>query len=85
MKFKSLQIIFIFLIANFFVGSGMAQETWILTLEESINIALGKSYNAKRLEESLTSSRMNLKAAEASFKSNGQLVFSSLPEFQEGM
>lgn len=85
MKFKSLQIIFIFLIANFFVGSGMAQETWILTLEESINIALGKSYNAKRLEESLTSSRMNLKAAEASFKSNGQLVFSSLPEFQEGI
>lgn len=85
MIFKSRQIILIFLTANFFLGTAFAQDTRILTLDESINIALGKSYNAKRLEESLTSSRMNLKAAEASFKSNGQLVFSSLPEYQQGV
>jgi outer membrane protein TolC len=60
-----------------------AQETRLLTLEESINIALGKSYQVKQLEQSLVNSRMSLQAARASFKSNGQLVFSSLPNYQQ--
>lgn len=60
-----------------------AQTARVLTLEESINIALGKSYQVKQLEQSLTNSRMNLQAARASFKSNGQLIFSSLPNYQQ--
>ncbi len=59
------------------------QSARVLTLEESLNIALGKSYQVKQLEQSLLNSRMNLQAARASFKSNGQLVFSSLPNYQQ--
>ncbi len=60
-----------------------AQSVRILTLEESLNIALGKSYQVKQLEQSLLNSRMNLEAARASFKSNGQLFLSSLPNYQQ--
>jgi outer membrane protein TolC len=60
-----------------------AQTIRILTLEESIDVALNRSYQVRQLEQSLINSRMSLKAAEASFKSNGQLVFSSLPNFQQ--
>ncbi len=60
-----------------------AQSARVLTLEESLNIALGKSYQVKQLEQSLLNSRMNLQAARASFKSNGQLFFSSLPNYQQ--
>ncbi len=62
-----------------------AQETRVLTLEQSLDIALGRSYQVKQLEQSLINSRMSLKAAEASFKSNGQLVFSSLPNLYRGI
>ena len=62
-----------------------AQETRILTLEESLNIALGKSYQVKQLEQSLVNSRMSLKAAESSFKSNGELVFTRLPNLFRGI
>ncbi|MDZ7303630.1 MAG: TolC family protein [candidate division KSB1 bacterium] len=62
-----------------------AQSARVLTLEESLNIALGKSYQVKQLEQSLINSRMSLKAAEASFKSNGQLAFSSLPNLYRGI
>jgi outer membrane protein TolC len=61
-----------------------AQTTRILTLEESLDIALNQSYQVKQLEQSLINSRMSLKAAEASFKSNGQVVFSSLPNLRQG-
>lgn len=60
-----------------------AQAPRILTLDESISIALKTSYQSAQLEQSLINSRMSLKAAEASFKSNGQLLFSSFPEFQQ--
>jgi len=60
-----------------------AQSARVLTLEESLNIALGKSYQVKQLEQSLINSRMNLQAARASFKSNGNLAFSSLPNYQQ--
>ncbi len=88
MKTSSLKR-FIIVVALFlfslWISAIWAQTPRILTLEESINIALGQSYEAKRLEQSLINSRMNLKAAEASFKSNGQIIFSSLPLFQEGV
>lgn len=54
-----------------------------LTLEQSIQIALDRSYQAKQLQQSLISSRKSLEAAKASFKSNGQLLMSSFPNFQQ--
>ncbi|MBT5876288.1 MAG: TolC family protein [Candidatus Latescibacteria bacterium] len=59
------------------------QAPAVLTLEQSIKVALGQSYDVKRLEQSLISSRMNLRSAEAGFKSNGELQLSSLPNFQQ--
>lgn len=61
----------------------LAQETMRLTLEQSIEVALEQSYDIQWLENSLTSSRMNLRAAEAGFKSNGELRISSLPNFEQ--
>lgn len=60
-----------------------AQEVRTLTLEQSILIALDKSYNARRLEQSLINSRKNLEAARLGFKSNGNLSFRSFPTFQQ--
>ena len=62
-----------------------AQSARVLTLEESLNIALSKSYQVKQLEQSLLNSRMNLQAARASFKSNGQLFFTRLPDLFRGI
>ena len=62
-----------------------AQTARVLTLEESLNIALGKSYQVKQLEQSLIDSRMRLQAARASFKSNGQLLFTRLPDLFRGI
>jgi outer membrane protein TolC len=59
------------------------QQNRTLTLDQSLQIALDKSFDAKRLEQSLINSRMSLKAARLSFKSNGNLVFNSLPNFQQ--
>lgn len=64
-------------------GAAQGQETIKLTLEQSVDIALTKSFDARRLEQSLTSSRMNLKSAEAGFKSNGELSLTSLPNFEQ--
>lgn len=55
----------------------------MLTLDQSIGIALKQSYDIRRLEQSLVNSRMNLRAAAASFKSNGEVLLSSLPNFQQ--
>jgi outer membrane protein len=60
-----------------------AQETFLLTLERSIEVALDQSYDIQRLENSLTSSQMDLRSAEAGFKSNGELQLSSLPNFEQ--
>ncbi len=60
-----------------------AQTAKLLTLEKSISLALHQSYQAQLLKENLTTSRMNLKAARAAFRSNGELRFSSLPNYQE--
>ncbi len=65
------------------IGPLIAQETMKLTLEQSIEVALEQSYDIQRLENSLTSSRMNLRAAEAGFESNGELRMSSLPNFEQ--
>ncbi|NUM76235.1 hypothetical protein HUU40_17870, partial [candidate division KSB1 bacterium] len=62
-----------------------AQEARVLTLEQSINIALNRSHQVKQLEQSLLNSRLNLRAAEAGLKSYGDLVFSSLPNLREGI
>lgn len=80
MRKKAALFIVLFLLPSLVLR---AQNARILTLEESINIALGKSYQVKQLEQSLLNSRMNLQAARASFKSNGQLLFSSLPNYQQ--
>jgi len=80
---KKNTIRFLILIFLFSTLALRAQNARVLTLEESLNIALGKSYQVKQLEQSLINSRMNLQAARASFKSNGQLFFSSLPNYQQ--
>lgn len=59
------------------------QEHLKLTLEASIDIALDRSFDARTLTQSLISSRENLRAARAGFKSNGTLDFSSLPNFNQ--
>lgn len=66
-------------------AAGHAQEARVLTLEQSINIALNRSHQVKQLEQSLLNSRLNLRAAEAGLKSYGDLVFSSLPNLREGI
>lgn len=71
----------IFLLFIPFALSG--QEKHILTLEQSIAIALDKSYDAQRLEQSLLNSRMSLRAARLAFKSNGNLVLNSFPTFRQ--
>ncbi len=60
-----------------------AQTRHVLTLEQSIDIALGRSNNAKQLEQNLISSRMSLRAARLSFKSNAQFDVLSLPNFEQ--
>ncbi|MBI4552106.1 MAG: TolC family protein [Candidatus Latescibacteria bacterium] len=64
-------------------GPAYAQAIVKLTLEQSLDIALTQSFDVKRLEQSLMGSRMNLKAAEAGFKSNGELQLTSLPNFEQ--
>lgn len=66
------------------IATTAAAQTRVLTLDESINIAFSKSYDAARLEQQLINSQMNLRAADASLKSNGQLIFNSLPNFKDG-
>lgn len=60
-----------------------AQQTRVLTLDASIQLALRQSFDALSLEQSLISSRMNLRAARASFTSNAELRLSSFPNFQQ--
>lgn len=60
------------------------QTRRVLSLDESINIAFSKSYDAARLEQTLINSQMNLRAADASLKSSGELLFNSLPNFKDG-
>jgi outer membrane protein TolC len=69
--------------AMLFSAPAHAQEPVKLTLEQSIDIALTQSFDVKRLDQSLISSRMNLKAAEAGFRSNGELRLTSLPNFEQ--
>ncbi|MFQ5628586.1 MAG: TolC family protein, partial [bacterium] len=82
-KFFLFSFLFAFALLTIHVST-FAQQTRTLTLEQSIRIALDKSFDAKRLEQSLINSRMSLKAAQASFKSNGNLNFSSFPNFAQG-
>ncbi len=54
-------------------GPSAAQEKSVLTLEQSIAIALEKSYEIKSLRLSLAQSEQNLKAARGRFKTNADL------------
>lgn len=83
--FSVRQVMGFLLVLAIIAESGVAQgqDTIRLTLEQSIDIALTKSFDARRLEQSLTSSRMSLKSAEAGFKSNGELSMTSLPNFEQ--
>jgi outer membrane protein TolC len=74
----------ILLILLMIPATSRSQEIRMLTLEQSLDIALQRSHQVKQLEQSLVNSRMSLQAARASFKSNGQLVFSSLPNLSQG-
>ncbi|HEX9654212.1 MAG TPA: TolC family protein, partial [bacterium] len=73
-----------FLLVLMIVPVAGRAQTRVLTLDESINIAFSKSYDAARLEQTLINSQMNLRAADASLKSSGELVFNSLPNFKDG-
>lgn len=81
------KLVFIILtIAPFFDFPGTtvkAQDVQVLTLEESINIALNKSQQIKSLKQDLNNSLMSLKAAEAGFKSNSEFILSSFPTYYE--
>lgn len=59
-----------------------AQTSPVYTLQECIDIALKKSIAVKQLKQGLVQSEMSLKSARAGFKSNSELVFSSLPTYQ---
>lgn len=79
---RSTQIVF--LISGLLSSQwGMAQSPRILTLEESISIALNQSFDSARLEQSLINSEMSLRAAQAGLKSNSELQFSRFPNFQD--
>jgi outer membrane protein TolC len=81
MKQKVFLTNLLFLIAM--CSPAAAQSKRILTLMESINIAIDKSYDAANLEQSLIGSRMQLRAAQSGLKSNAELVFSQFPNYQE--
>lgn len=66
----------------YFVPVITAQTPRQLTLDQSISIALSKSTQVKQLKQSLIQSQMSLKSARASYKSNSEIVFSSLPNYQ---
>lgn len=86
MKFqqqRAKQLCFKLLLLLLLNSPSYPQAKRILTLEESINIALDKSFDAARLEQSLINSQMSLRAAQASLKSNSELIFSRLPNFQD--
>ncbi|MFQ5771922.1 MAG: hypothetical protein ACE5HX_15410, partial [bacterium] len=80
---KLMQFLFLSCLVALISFPALAQNHHIFTLEESIDIALKKSFESARLDQSLINSRMSLKAAQASLKSNGELIFSRLPNFQE--
>ena len=48
----------------------LAQDVMVLTLDESIEIALDKSYNIKRLEQSNLIAELGLLSAKSAYKTN---------------
>ncbi len=66
-----------------FAAGSFGQTQRILTLEESINIALNQSFDAARIEQSLINAQMSLQAAQSSLKSNSELFLNSFPNFQD--
>ncbi len=71
-----------FLILGAVAKNARAQNPRVLTLEESIAIALEKSYDMNVLEEDVISAKENLKAAKNKFRTNASLSF-QLPDFTE--
>ncbi|MEW6194149.1 MAG: TolC family protein [Bacteroidota bacterium] len=75
---KTVITIFIFLSCS--IASGQR----ILTLEESISIAMGESYSIKSAEQSLVSSQMNLEAIKMGLRSSVDLEF-DLPRYSRSL
>ena len=61
----------------------LAQDVMVLTLEESIDIALDKSYNIKRLEQSNLIAELGLLSAKSAYKTNIMSNF-YMPMYNEG-
>ena len=72
-----------FILLLIMTNGAMGQDTRVLTLDESIEIALDKSYSIKSLREGMTWAERNLWAAKAGYRTNIQ---SSLytPAYDEG-
>ncbi len=62
---------------------GWSQSYRTLTLEESIQVALGRSFQAASIEQTLLSSRMSLEAAKSGLRSNSEIRLNKVPTFQE--
>ncbi len=71
------------IICLIFCCNANAKE-YVLTLNESIAIALEKSYEMKTLRLSLTQSEENLVAAKGRFKTNANMAF-QLPDWKEAV
>ena len=71
-----------FLSGSLLICPNYAQQKRILTLDESIQIALDKSFSRRSLGLSLEGARYGLKAAKGQFKTNAQLRL-LLPDFTE--
>jgi outer membrane protein len=57
-----------FWIFLFLAGTAAAQQTLVLTLEESVSIALDKSYNIMSLRQDMLRAELNLWAAKAGYR-----------------
>lgn len=72
-------LVFLAMISEF----SFSQEVLVLTLDESIDIALDKSYNIKSLQQSMTWAERNLWAAKAGYRTNIQSSIYT-PAYDEG-
>ncbi|MCA9731404.1 MAG: TolC family protein [Deferribacteres bacterium] len=77
-----IQLLLIMLFIVFIYKPSSAQTPRLMTLEDCISIAMSNSIRVKQLRQSLVQSQKNLQSARASYKSNSELVFSSLPNYQ---
>jgi len=73
---------YIFVLSLVFVALTAKADTYLLTLQESIELAMEKSYTMRNLQEDLKIAEYNLKSATSSLKTH--IDFSlTLPEFNQ--